>query len=216
MSKPNIFGATGLTGGVVNRDLDSIDGNAEGMVDGAAAVVITDSGTYHYHLDASSGAAENSPYVIKPDTNAGDKRWLLIAPVGPMSHVKASIETAQSIPNSSWEKVIFSTENHDTLSEYDPTTGKFTAKNSGEYLVSYNLRIYGGLAYPAIYKNGIVYKKAGPFVGSSSDYILTIINTTVTMSVNDYIETYILNGGSSTYNTHDSPDYNFLTIDRLV
>lgn len=76
MSKPKHFAAMGLTGGITNRDLDSIDGAI--LEDGYTATVIKDSGVYWYHLNATSGAAANSPFRIAPVTNAGDKRWHLV------------------------------------------------------------------------------------------------------------------------------------------
>lgn len=71
-----IFVAHGLTGGTTGM-LDAIDGND--VADGDMAVVITgpSGAAYFYHLDADSAAAESSPDVISPDTNAGTKRWIL-------------------------------------------------------------------------------------------------------------------------------------------
>ncbi len=71
----NIYGAIELTGGGAGS-LDKIDG--VNLNDGDAAVVITQDGnSYFYTLDATSGLAESSPEIISPDTNAGDKRWIL-------------------------------------------------------------------------------------------------------------------------------------------
>jgi len=61
--------------------LDAIDG--VDLAEGDAAIVITSSGAYHYYLNATSAAAENSPNVIAPDVNAGDKRWILVTPQAP-------------------------------------------------------------------------------------------------------------------------------------
>lgn len=69
-----IYGAISLTGGGAGA-LDAIDGAT--LADGDMAIVITSSRPHIYRLNASSGAAENSPLVITPDTNAGTKRWLL-------------------------------------------------------------------------------------------------------------------------------------------
>jgi len=70
----NIYGFIALTGGAQGA-LDAIDGAALDDQDMAIGVV---AGVVHqYWLDIDSGAAENSPYVIAPDTNAGDKRWIL-------------------------------------------------------------------------------------------------------------------------------------------
>ena len=70
----NFYGGIGLTGGGVGA-LDKLDGVILNDKDGA--IVITESAVYAYHLDADSGAAENSPQVISPDSNPGNKRWLL-------------------------------------------------------------------------------------------------------------------------------------------
>ena len=78
-----IFKLTGRTGGSVDK-LDSIDGNTGGPGDtplqqGDLAFVIDAAHgvTHVYELDVDSGQAENDPYVITPDSNAGDKRWKL-------------------------------------------------------------------------------------------------------------------------------------------
>lgn len=70
----DFYGATVLIGGGAGA-LDKIDGADLSDLDGA--VVISTDAFYPYHLDADSAAAENSPQVVSPDANAGDKRWLL-------------------------------------------------------------------------------------------------------------------------------------------
>lgn len=70
---------TALTGG--SASLDDIDGND--LSDGDAAIVVTATNSYHYTLDASSGASESSPDIIAPDTNPGTKRWILVDPYVP-------------------------------------------------------------------------------------------------------------------------------------
>ena len=70
----NFYGAILLTGGATGA-LDAIDG--AGLVDLDSAIVQTDGNVYFYSLDAISGAAESSPDIISPDTNAGTKRWVL-------------------------------------------------------------------------------------------------------------------------------------------
>ena len=65
---------TALTGGAAGA-LDSIDGTA--LQDGEVAHVFISDILYIYRLDADSAAAEASPSIIAPDTNAGDKRWIL-------------------------------------------------------------------------------------------------------------------------------------------
>jgi hypothetical protein len=70
------FGATSLTGGGTGA-MDAIDGSA--LIDGDicdVTIAATDI-VQRYTLSAASGAAESSPTIISPDTNAGNKRWLL-------------------------------------------------------------------------------------------------------------------------------------------
>lgn len=69
-----IFPATALIGGT-DGCLDAYDGDL--LSDGDGALVITNAGTYIYHLDATSAETEDSPSIIAPDDNAYDKRWIL-------------------------------------------------------------------------------------------------------------------------------------------
>ncbi len=71
----NFHGANILIGGATGA-LDAIDGSI--LADGDGAVVITATDMYGYTLDAASGASEDSPNVIAPDTNPGTKRWILL------------------------------------------------------------------------------------------------------------------------------------------
>ena len=72
-----IWAANALTGGT-SGCLDDI--NHASLEDGNIAIVISDSSTnaYFYNYDASSAASESSPDVIKPDSNSGNGRWLLV------------------------------------------------------------------------------------------------------------------------------------------
>lgn len=73
------YSATSLTGGG-SGSLDSIDG--ANLTDKDSCMVFSAATFYFYTLDDNSGAAESSPDVITPDTNAGNKRWILIAALG--------------------------------------------------------------------------------------------------------------------------------------
>jgi hypothetical protein len=80
---PNrVYGAIRLTGGSPG-DLDEIDGDRLQDMDLAFAIdTATGIILAPYWLDADSGLAESIPSVIKPDTNAGDKRWILMTGIG--------------------------------------------------------------------------------------------------------------------------------------
>ena len=71
----NFYGAIAFTGGATGA-LDKIPGT--NLATGDVAYVVTDEVFCVLVVDALSGAAEASPDIIKPDTDAGDKRWILV------------------------------------------------------------------------------------------------------------------------------------------
>lgn len=70
------YGAVGLTG-ETNSSLDSI--KTESLHENDIAVAIEGDIIYFYRVDPSSGEEQNSPYIIKPINESGDKRWVLIS-----------------------------------------------------------------------------------------------------------------------------------------
>jgi len=78
MAIPVRYFRTSLTGGT-DFCMDNIDGAR--LNDGDTCVVVAAGVKYEYWLSASSGATENSPLVISPDTTDGNKRWLLVSAV---------------------------------------------------------------------------------------------------------------------------------------
>lgn len=70
--------------------LDAKDGS--NLKDGDGAFTINSTGFYVHRLNATSGVSESSPTIIKPDTNAGDKRWIRV----PISSLSTLIDFIQS------------------------------------------------------------------------------------------------------------------------
>jgi len=75
---------TALTGGT-SGCLDKIDGDNLADQDVALVVIQSEQKFYIFSLDEDSGATESSPDVISPDSNAGDKRWVLVENYGGLS-----------------------------------------------------------------------------------------------------------------------------------
>ncbi len=72
-----IYGATALTGGGTGA-LDKINGGR--LNDQDRVIVILNTGMwYSFYLDATSALSESSPDIIRPDSNAGNKRWILLS-----------------------------------------------------------------------------------------------------------------------------------------
>jgi hypothetical protein len=69
----NIYGFTSLTGGI-SGSLDNISGT--NLADKDMAFGIVNGQFYSYSLNATSGATENSPFIIAPNSGGGNKRWV--------------------------------------------------------------------------------------------------------------------------------------------
>jgi len=81
MSTTRAYGARALYGGGVGA-MDKIHGDR--LNDQDKCFVATETAVYVYNLDENSGAAEDVPKIIAPDTeldSGGNKRWLLIGQV---------------------------------------------------------------------------------------------------------------------------------------
>lgn len=107
-----------LIGGGVGA-LDAIDGAA--LADGDTAIVITDSGVYYYHLNATSSATENSPFRINPDTNAGTKSWHLVGTTAFIG-ARVSMSSDQSLSAATTTACVWGTEDEDIGGFFDGTT----------------------------------------------------------------------------------------------
>jgi hypothetical protein len=79
-AKARWYNAT-ATIGSADGALDTING--QNLIDGDRAIVLTATQVYFYYLDDDSGAAESDPDTVSPDSNAGDKRWILIQSIVP-------------------------------------------------------------------------------------------------------------------------------------
>ena len=144
----NGYKFTALTGGGSGA-LDAQDGAA--LVDKDIAIVMESGSIYFYELDASSGAAENSPSVIEPDTNAGDKRWLLVSEGGLEAHKSSGDHDGRYYTKSEDDSLLNthkSSGDHDgryyTKSQNDSLLN--THKSSGDHDDRYNARRKGQVA----------------------------------------------------------------------
>lgn len=76
MANKSVYIKTTLTGGATTA-LDSIDGSSLAHGDVAFVFHNADNAAYLYTVDISSASSEVSPRIISPDSNAGNKRWIL-------------------------------------------------------------------------------------------------------------------------------------------
>jgi hypothetical protein len=97
-AKARWYNATSHTGGGDNA-LDTING--QNLFDGDKAIVITTTNTFFYTLDVDSAAAEEatSYTVISPDSNAGDKRWVLEGIIYDLAYTTLANDATPSVAN---------------------------------------------------------------------------------------------------------------------
>jgi len=136
----HVFYRTGLTGGAAG-DMDGIDGNS--LAEGYRCEVEEAGVVYTYTLNASSGAAESSPAIISPDTNAGNKRWILIGTIGNIARTNTGQPAFLAVPTSTQSdiaidspgtQIVFGTEIIDAAGNF--SSNQFTAPVSGSYPLS--------------------------------------------------------------------------------
>jgi hypothetical protein len=129
----NIYGAIGLIGGTAGF-LDAIDGAGLSDLD-MAVVFVQGFPAYHYILDDDSALTESSPGIISPDSNAGDKRWILQAngssfPLGAALTVGAYLGPKFTAPDGSEWIASWSTSAFDYTSDYAGTPSEFLTSAS--------------------------------------------------------------------------------------
>jgi hypothetical protein len=118
---------TGLIGGEATK-LDSIDG--AGLADNDAAFVNVANVQYIYRLDADSGAAESSPNIIAPDTNPGDKRWILQSTLSPAPDIGAATGTSLTLSGLTASLPVFTDGSKKLVSNTKTGTGKVVMDTS--------------------------------------------------------------------------------------
>lgn len=218
----NVYSATSLIGGVVGS-LDNIDG-ANLYNRDVAIVAIHGLELMPYVLDVDSGEAENSPYIISPDSNPGDKRWKLIGFKGAFSHVKARSSSGQSMPDTTSTTIVFGTEDYDLLGEYVHTTGIFTATYTGVYIVSAAIML-SSAAWGAddqirmeLYRDSTredVLARGTIETATTATHAISGSGA-IKLTAGDTIKVNLVHtqGGAVLLNSTD--DYNWLTIDRIA
>ena len=146
--------------------------------------------------------------------------WATPTSVGNFTHIRASGSTT-NFPASVNTKVLWTTENYDTLNEF--ASSRFTATNAGYYLVNAGVgtdpQALGAntVFSTSIFKNGSdTFKGAVYSVFNVTGRLSARVSAVVEMAVNDYIEIYFnQNATANTTGAADGPQ-TFLTIDRIV
>lgn len=119
--------------------------------------------------------------------------------ITPTSAFSATSTAQQSLTSATYTIIKFETEDYDLLSEYDPTTGRFTAKATGYYLFTTGIRYYLTSAAAlqnliTVYKNGTEFHRMQNVINGSGSYFDVSGAIILKLNINDYIE---INGYTS-------------------
>lgn len=192
MSVNNIYPFSALTGGTDDSYLDYFDGND--LVDGDMAFGIVGNARYDYILNAASGASENSPFRIQPDTNPGTKVWHL---VGTTARIGAMISLSSDIiiSNAITQVISWATENYDDAGFWEGITNpsRFTIP-TGITGVRLGMNTRWEINATGIRTIG-VYKNAAEFIGfpkstssGASSVYCNAVSMVIPVSASNYFE----------------------------
>lgn len=212
------YGFNVLTGGQLDA-LDAIVDYSDkdiayGVINGVHRV---------YQMNVVSGGIADNDVVVAP-VGEPTARWHLMMPGGAMSHVEAVRDTGQDINDATYTTVLCDTELEDTLDEYDPTTGEFTAKHSGRYMVCASCWSVAStwsaqkIFMTLLYVNGTCYARGQRWVASYSvnTYASSLASRQIPMTAGDVLTFVVWHNRGATTALFDDRICNYLTIDRLV
>ncbi|MFB5606351.1 MAG: hypothetical protein ACE5R7_08700, partial [Nitrosarchaeum sp.] len=185
----SFYPATAINGGGAGA-LDKIDGAGLANAD-VAIVVLENNGTYGnallvYVLDADSAAAESSPSVISPDTNAGTKRWELAG----------TVQTSTSLSRSATPQINFgdsdTTDSDDNVRIYANCTD--TGSGTEDCDITISVQIAGVLT------DVFIIDADGNIAPSTLNLDLTntVANTLPSASINTIVDSAYWDAGGMT------------------
>lgn len=127
------------------------------------------------------------------------------------------LNTIQSIPATTYTKVLFDTEEFDTQNEFDSSTNyRFTVTKAGKYLIHASLQVAlladGDYGIPVIYINGAMHRQVYDNAGHTYNKGLQI-TMIENLIAGDYIEIYIYLG--SDYNLTAQQYATYFSIQKI-
>jgi hypothetical protein len=136
------------------------------------------------------------------------------------SATQATMSATQSLSNAVWTKIAFNTVSVNTQSEYNTTLYRFTAKESGVYVVSTNLQFANHNQRTRgvwIYKNGTgtIYRKLQDTESNeatSETYLCLTI--TINLVAGDYLEIYGYQNRGGTLNVNNL--YAWFNVNKIA
>lgn len=220
-------------------ELEGLAGGLDGTLTFGDPVEITDSTTaagsglevarsnhQHAHGDRAGGTLHE---VVVAGGDSGfmsgaDKTKIDAIPTS-RTHVRAERITAQALVDNTPTVIIFATEEYDSLNEYNVANGRFTAAETGFYLISSLISLAAELltvdqqCIVWIAVNGVpkaLGTRAYSWTASSVQVPTIALSTTVYLTAGQYVEVVVTSRLSASMDVFASNACTYLTIDRLV
>ena len=219
--------ANGHIDGWINiaPNADKLDGYDTTLTGEAGKIPVLDSSGKVVDSDKTDGYhASQTPTAntIPVSDSSGFIAEGYIAPH--TSRAQAYHSTAQSVPNQTYTNIIYQTETLDTLGEYDPTTGRFTAQRNGVYFFVASL-VYasatwaaGSFGVLAIKVNGTAEYQMDRvhFPASWTNYVFLSGAKIVGMNAGNYANVVVYQTSGAAINTYPGITWNLFTVVRLA
>jgi len=107
---------------------------------------------------------------------------------------RAYLNSAQSIPNTTFTKVNIDTENWDTDGVFDTTNKQYLPTQAGKYFVCGAVQIQdivaGKLHLAMIYVNGVEHSRGTQIVHGGAGYVSAVVSALLSLDGDDYVELY--------------------------
>lgn len=199
-----------------------------GIIDGASAAgtanTLARSDHQHTHGALLGGTNHAVVGATAGFMSAADK-VLLDALTATRSHVAASRSVAQAIPHNAPTTVVFDNELRDSLGEYNPATGIFTAQKDGWYLIASSVWLDGNAAdvaatnvcYIALNGGSEIHSVKGSWDNGVDSSIMTAHGSAVafmTAGQTAFVQVFHFRSTAAARNTSAAAVV-WLTIDRI-
>jgi len=191
--------------------------------------VVVDMSAIHTLLDADEDTGWDVEKTADEDKIHGKVKGVeafLLDADGILTLAKQSAARAykhaadQSIPNSTYTKVVLEAESYDIQGEFDPVTNyRFTAKAAGLYLcvgmLDYEPVVDQTIYQMAIYKNGVFFQACNCY-SSGTTAGTPLIVAVVQLAASDYLEAYALQFSGATATLVCAWDGCWLTVVKIA
>ncbi len=142
----------------------------------------------------------------------------------PMTHVRATRATAQTINSGADTILIFSTQVFDSLNEYDPATGRTTVASAGYYRVEAAVLFeqfaaaVGNIWQIALYKNGSIVSQGARPVAETTlfSYRHVMIADTILLAAGDIIDVRVFQNTGAARTTFAGAVWNYINVHRIL